>query len=181
MEKRFCAYCASEIRREMHFAMCDTCHAVVHINCAHSFGGKCPTFGCSGKVIIYPERIHIVVSGSSAKDVELVARSLLTQTQNQQVDHHKWDVWITGGFYLVSIISIGTLFLVMANFVPLIALPIVIIGSLLSLSIVGAFQLRQDESLSQKNFLSLMLMVFRQIPFLRKSGEEKKTKTDVDS
>ena len=55
--------------------------------------------------------------------------------------------------------------------VGIIGLPLVIIGTLLLVSVIGALQLRQDEALSQENFLSLMFMVYRQIPFLIRRGK----------
>jgi hypothetical protein len=82
--------------------------------------------------------------------------------------------WISGSFYLAGAVITGTLFLVIAKSVSALVFPFVVIGTLLLVSIVGAFQLRQDSALSQKSFLSLMLMVFRQIPFLGFRDEKKK-------
>jgi hypothetical protein len=158
-----CSFCHTEITKDSPVAECSICSTVVHIECAEYNDRKCPAFRCSGELIFHPEKITISVSGSNAKDVELVARSLLKQTQTKS--NKKWDVWITGGFYAVTLIAIGTLLLVISSLVPLFVLPIIVIGTLLLLSIIGAFQLRQDESLSEKNFLNLMMMVFTKIRF----------------
>jgi hypothetical protein len=43
-------------------------------------------------------------------------------------------------------------------------MPFVIIGTLLGVSIIGAFQLRQNERVSEKTFLSLMSLALRHLP-----------------
>jgi hypothetical protein len=108
------------------------------------------------------------VSGEVASEVEHVSKSLLKEieTSKSKKISRKRSPWISGSFYLAGVIIIGTLLLIIAMNVSIWVLPIVIIGTLLLASIIGAFQLRQDSSLSQKNFLSLMLMTFRQVPFI---------------
>lgn len=85
--------------------------------------------------------------------------------------------WISGSFYLAAVVIIITLFLVSARTVHILALPVIIVAAILAVSIIGAYQLRQDRSLSEENFLRLMLLVFRQLPFLR----SKKNNRDIDS
>jgi len=82
--------------------------------------------------------------------------------------------WVSGSFYLAAMVIVVTLFLVAAKTVHFVVLPIVIIGALLIVSIIGAFQLRQDESLSEKNFLTLMFLTFKQFPFICKKDSTKK-------
>lgn len=91
--------------------------------------------------------------------------------------------WISGSFYLASIVVVGTLLMVMAKIVHPLALPLVLASTLLGVSLVGAFQLRQDKSLSQKNFLALMALSFRQLPLLRrkKAAGEKDGEDRQDS
>lgn len=69
--------------------------------------------------------------------------------------------WMSGSFYLAAGVMILALLLVVAKVLPLLVLPIVIVGTLLMISTIGAFQLRQDKGLSQKNFLALMTLTFR--------------------
>jgi len=117
--------------------------------------------------------VTLSVEGSDASEVMEVAQKLTEKVvMPKKTPTH--NPWISGSFYLAGAVIIGTLFLVIARAVDTIVLPLVIIGTLLLVSIVGAFQLRQDAALSQKNFLSLMLMVFRQIPFLGRKDEKKK-------
>jgi hypothetical protein len=55
-------------------------------------------------------------------------------------------------------------FLFVARTIQSITFLVVIIGAFLAIAIVGAFQLRHDRSLSEKNFLSLMALTFKRIP-----------------
>jgi hypothetical protein len=55
-----------------------------------------------------------------------------------------------------------------ANFVSAWVVPLVIVGGLLTVTVIGALQLKQDERLSEKGFLKLMGLAFRQIPWLGK-------------
>lgn len=112
---------------------------------------------------------EVEVSGKKAEEVEKVAKSLAGDMSKHGHSARRSTPWISGSFYLAVLLVMATVFLVIARSVPGLVLPIVIAGSLLAVSIVGAFQLRQDEGLSQKNFLRLMLMVFRQLPFLVKN------------
>ena len=69
--------------------------------------------------------------------------------------------WIAGSFYLISALTVLTLLLVAPNTVSVVVLPLVVLGSLLTIAVIGALQLRQDRSLSQEHFITLMLLTFR--------------------
>lgn len=78
--------------------------------------------------------------------------------------------WTSGSFYLAAAVVLAGLMAVIANTIPLWTFPIVVIASVTLLSVVGAFQLRQDERLSERSFLELMTMSFTNLPaLLRKS------------
>jgi hypothetical protein len=72
-----------------------------------------------------------------------------------------------GMFYVVVLCVIMVLIAVIAMKIPWYVLPIVIIGGLLSLVIIGAFRLREDEKLSQSNFLMLLIESFKRMPLLK--------------
>jgi hypothetical protein len=78
--------------------------------------------------------------------------------------------WISGSFYLALFIIIIAAIVVIAKLLPFYTLPVIIVGTMLLFSVIGAFQLRNDEKLSQKNFLELMLLAFKNIPFLVKKN-----------
>jgi predicted benzoate:H+ symporter BenE len=54
--------------------------------------------------------------------------------------------------------------LVVARILPVWAVPVIMVGGLLSVSILGAFQLRHDEKLTERGFLRLMLVAVRTLP-----------------
>ena len=58
----------------------------------------------------------------------------------------------------------------LSNQLSLYALPIVLIGGLLVVGVVGALQLRNDELLSEKGFLALMVETYKRLPLLKKSA-----------
>jgi len=58
------------------------------------------------------------------------------------------------------------LLLVVSRTAPWWAFPVVVIGGALILSIVGAFQMRQDNRLSERGFVRLMGDVLRRLPLV---------------
>ena len=82
--------------------------------------------------------------------------------------------WRSGSFFLVALVVIMALIAIIAANVHWSILPVVIIGGLLSITIIGAFQLKQDEKLSEVNFLTLVIESLRRLPLLRGG----RTKTD---
>jgi len=44
-------------------------------------------------------------------------------------------------------------------------------GGIIALSVIGAFQMRQDDKLSQENFLKLMALSLKYLPWLRRREE----------
>ncbi len=53
---------------------------------------------------------------------------------------------------------------------PGITVPVVLIGVLLAVGIIGALQLRQDDRLTEQSFLKLMLETYKRLPLLRGNG-----------
>lgn len=78
----------------------------------------------------------------------------------------KSNPWVSGSFYLVAFLSVITLLLVAGQIVNVVVLPVVLIGGLIAIGVIGALQLRNDSKLSQKSFLSLMALSYRQLPFI---------------
>lgn len=101
---------------------------------------------------------------------KLQKREPLHMSQKFQ-KHASSNPWISGSFYLASFLMIMAGILVVSKVVDPFILPIVIIGTLLAVSVVGAFQLRQDQALNQQNFLSLMGLTFKQLPFVREKRD----------
>ena len=78
--------------------------------------------------------------------------------------------WINGSFYLVAVAVLLALIGYLSNQVAWHALPIVLIGGLLVVGVVGASQLRNDELLSEKGFLALMVETYKRLPLLKRSA-----------
>src|SRR5690606_3736110 len=94
------------------------------------------------------DRIMTKNASSPAKQSELRPRS----------------AWANGLFYLtvfvVVILGLG----ILANSVPFWTLVVVLITAVIVIPIIGAFQLRQDDRLTEKSFLELMRLVIKQLP-----------------
>ena len=71
--------------------------------------------------------------------------------------------WSSGSFYLVAAVVMMTVLAVISKNVSWYVLPVVIIGGILLITVIGALQLRQDEKLSGANFLTLMSETFKQL------------------
>jgi hypothetical protein len=76
--------------------------------------------------------------------------------------------WSSGSFYLVaSVVLIGALVAV-GVLLNSWVLPVIIVGALLLLMVLGALQLKQDARLSEEGLLKLMALTLRQLPLLGK-------------
>lgn len=128
---------------------------------------------------------NIRVEGHKAEEVKDVTLELMKQLSDNELRDTR-NPWISGSFYLAAVVIIGGLFLVIAKMAHPFVFPIVLIASLLGISVTGALQLRQDDSLTEKNFLKLMVLTFKQIPLINRSkvketNDGKKSRTDIDS
>jgi Flp pilus assembly protein TadB len=80
--------------------------------------------------------------------------------------------WKSGSFYLVVFLVAIMVLAVVGHIVPIIALPVILVGGILALSMIGAFQMRHDEKLSQENFLKLMALSLRYILWIKRQDEK---------
>lgn len=74
--------------------------------------------------------------------------------------------WFSGLFYLTATVVIVVLLLVVSRTAPWWAFPVVVVGGVLLVSIVGAFQMRQDDRLSERGFVRLMGDALRRLPLV---------------
>lgn len=79
----------------------------------------------------------------------------------------KNNPWIAGLFYLLAIVVILATLAVISNYISWMAMPIIIIGGILILGIVGALQLRNDDMLKEENFIQLMVETYKRLPLLK--------------
>lgn len=136
----------------------------------------CPECQTIGQ--IERRKVTFSVSGRSSTDVEQVTTALIKAARSE-IEPLRRNPWVSGSFYLAVFAIVASLFLAIAQVVPPLAVPIVIIGAILGVSIIGAFQLRFDESLSERSFLELMALTFRQLPFIGKGKGPQASKIPV--
>jgi hypothetical protein len=79
--------------------------------------------------------------------------------------------WVSGLFYLFAFAVIAGVFAAVGKLLTPWALPVIIAGTILTLSVVGALQLKQDSGLTERSFLTLMGKAIRNLPLLGKLGE----------
>jgi hypothetical protein len=134
-------------------ALCDRCYAMIHV-------GK------------YGRAARIEVEGTNSNEVSEVSRDLMTHVKAHGTGQ-SMSAWVNGSFYLVAVVSLIALLLIAGKMLSVWVLPVIIVGGLLLVTVVGALQLRQDSNLSQQNFLKLMTLAFQQLPLLGKLGRGK--------
>lgn len=147
-----------------------------NFKCPYCYGDVMPDGRClmCAATIDYSRRRKPVISvrGHKSEEVKDVSIALMSELERQESKAIR-NPWISGSFYLAVMLIITSLFLVIAKLVHPIIFPVVCIAAFLGVSIIGALQLRHDGSLSEKNFIELMALTFRQLPFLRRANKEK--------
>ena len=108
----------------------------------------------------------------NVKDEGKIKEINITEKGDINKSKKKRSPWVSGSFYLALFVIIISTIIVIAKILPFYYLPIIIVGTMLLFSVVGAFQLRSDENLTQKNFLELMGLAFKNIPFLFKKRDK---------
>ncbi len=103
------------------------------------------------------------VYGSDSGEVQAVADHLSKVLAQRETPRLR-SPWFSGLFYLTAVVVIVALLLAVGRILALWALPVVIIGAVLLISVVGALQLRADDRLSERNFVKLMGDVLRRLP-----------------
>lgn len=80
--------------------------------------------------------------------------------------------WGSGSFYLLALVVVIASLAAVGKLLAVWILPIMIIGGLLLVTVIGALQMKQDERLSDKTFLSLMTLAFQQLPLLGRLAKD---------
>lgn len=80
--------------------------------------------------------------------------------------------WTSGSFYLIVFLIVVAALAVVGHIIPIIALPVIFFGGILALSVIGAFQMRQDEKLSEENFLKLMALSLKYLPWIKRQEDK---------
>lgn len=157
---------------------CPLCHGLGHIDkrkCQLCKGkGYVSCNYCKGTAVMRSgdDDRYIKVEGHDSGEVERVAISMMEKAGITRKKIRP-NPWVSGSFYFaVFLVALATL-LVVSKMVPVITLPIILICAIIALSIIGSFQLRNDDQLSQKNFLHLMILCFKYLPWIRHTSADK--------
>ncbi|WP_069159952.1 hypothetical protein [Nocardia altamirensis] len=114
-------------------------------------------------------KVEVWVEGRSAEE-----NAALYDTTFEATMRHARAVrrspWVSGSFYLVVVVTVLAVLLVVTRVAPPWAIFPVLVGGVLLLAVVGGFQLRQDDRLSEKNFLALMALALGKLPALVRNG-----------
>ncbi|MCP4352817.1 MAG: leucine-rich repeat protein [Desulfobacterales bacterium] len=107
-------------------------------------------------------------------DIENLVIQQSEEGNNIMEDKNKDNVkvrsaWANGSFYLFTFAVVIILLGVLAKTVPWQALPVILIAGGIFVPLVGVFQLRQDDRLTEKSFTELMKLVVGQLPLIGKS------------
>lgn len=84
--------------------------------------------------------------------------------------------WLSGSFYLCVLVLVIASLAAAGHILSVYALPVVVGGGIIAVSVIGALQLRQDEKLSEKNFLELMTLSLKFLPSIKRQGKSVSTK-----
>jgi hypothetical protein len=126
-------------------------------------------------------RTKINVSGTDSKEVASVSRKLAKAAATERRERQRMrSPWVAGSFYLAVAAVVLYLLLVAAKVLSLWALPLVLLTALLFFMVVGAYQMHQDDKLSEKSFLRLMGGVLKRVPLILKANREATTDTRDD-
>ncbi|MGD9994054.1 MAG: hypothetical protein AB7S69_12220 [Salinivirgaceae bacterium] len=117
----------------------------------------------------------LLCSGTKGK-IELLSPKNNDQKNNIYIMQTKNNPWQSGSFYLLSALL---LLFILAYFTSVLAyymIPIIIIGGIILITIIGALQLKNDDKLKEKNFLKLMSISLKKLRLIK----IKRNKIDSD-
>src|SRR3569833_1662951 len=126
---------------------------------------RCPR--CGVTISITPRGATLIlVVGQDAIEVEAVSRQLSASAFERREARRLRSPWFSGLFYLTGVVVVVALLLVAGRVLALWALQVVVVGAVLLVTVVGAFLLRADNQLAERNFVKLMGDVVRRLPLL---------------
>ena len=106
-------------------------------------------------------------------DVSNIAYRLQDFVGKKHIKMKKNNPWISGSFYLfVAVVVIAGL-AVISKTVSWLVLPIILIGGILVIALIGILQLRNDDQITDKTFFSLLVETYKRLPLLKKSDSKK--------
>lgn len=125
-------------------------------------------------------KVHIELNGDNNVIVGPDG-NILNSTINQEImksTNSNSNPWLSGSFYLVLAAITLTGLGILSNTVHWSLLPIIIIGGILIIGLIGVLQLRNDDKLKDESFVTLVTETFKRLPLLK--PKQKNENTDAN-
>lgn len=124
-----------------------------------------------GMTVRMPDGTSMTAEGHNPDAVSQVTAAWSREAHDRHVALRARSPWTSGSFYLAAFVVVAATLAATANLVPIIVLPAIVVAGLVATSVIGALQLRHDQRISEKAFLKLMWLTFRQLPLIRIVGK----------
>lgn len=106
-------------------------------------------------------------------DVSNIAHRLQDFIGKKHLKMKKNNPWISGSFYLfVAVVVIAGLAAI-SHTVSWVVFPIILIGGILVIALIGILQLRNDDQITDKSFFSLIVETYKRLPLLKSTDSKK--------
>ena len=129
---------------------------------------RCPSCGKRhSREVMHLGLTPFEIEGSSG-DADQKELSTPGKEKNHTTTHKQRSPWLSSIAYLTIFVVVIVMILAVAKIVPILTFSIILLGAILLLLIVGAFQLRQDSQFNNKNFLELVVLSFKHRPWFKK-------------
>jgi hypothetical protein len=150
-------------------AVCSDCGHVEHVDLREKSGVtdvNCQR--CYALLSVFADgRTEIDVHGHSASEVQQVSANLFSTVRSHDDKTKYRSAWANGSFYLFVAIAVMALTFVVAKVLPVWSFFGIVVAGVLLSTVIGAFQLRYDEKVSEAGFLVLIKLAFANLPLLR--------------
>jgi hypothetical protein len=84
------------------------------------------------------------------------------------------NMWVNGSFVLAVFVVVVTGLLAVSTFVSWLAIPVVIIGAILVVTVIGVLTLKGNNQLRDESLVKLMEMTFQNLPLIKMLGRRPK-------
>jgi hypothetical protein len=123
---------------------------------------------------------YLLKEGDIEKILQFFTENIIFNGGNfeQNIVKKKNNPWVSGLFYLFVAVVAVTGLTVVSNNVHWTILPIVIVGGILLIGIIGALQLKNDDKIKDDSFVTLMKETYSRLPLLKSIMNKNQDKND---
>lgn len=125
-----------------------------------------------------PEEWQYLLNDQSRGDAQHFFAESITYVQNNNHTNimKKNNPWISGLFYLFAATILIAGLSIISNLINWKVLPVIIVGGILLIGIIGALQLKNDDKLTDSSFLKLIIETYKKLPLINLFSNEKSKK-----